>query len=143
MSITFTVAYFDDAPEINMNSANTAALLRLLGLPVESEGEVAAADMIGRVLLAQGLLDLATCDAYGLPDITDGRWTNCGRPRLPGRPARRVPPAGHLGARAPRDRHVVVGQGRGRQTSPARPRSRVTHRSLDRAPTTKERPCRT
>lgn len=81
MSITIrpTTAHHD-APQVNMANGNAAALFDLLGLDFDGDwGETTAADMIGRALLAAGLLNVATDDERGRPGITDSRWTEGGR----------------------------------------------------------------
>jgi hypothetical protein len=89
MSITFTAAILRDdvldltdrpgVPSLNVNSSNAAELLSLLGLDVEPDGDVAAEDLLGRVLLAQALLDVATDDEHGRLPATEANWTTCGR----------------------------------------------------------------
>jgi hypothetical protein len=76
MSITFAA---DGTDGINMHNRNAAELLDLLGLTDDPDGEVPAQDLLGRVLLAQTLLDVATDDEHGLPDVQDGRWFEGGR----------------------------------------------------------------
>ncbi|WP_433329869.1 hypothetical protein [Spirillospora sp. CA-294931] len=78
MSITFTTTL--GGPELNMANGNAADLMKLLGLPVEAWGEAPAEDLLGRILLTQALLDVATDDERGKPTVTDGRWTDWGRP---------------------------------------------------------------
>lgn len=76
MSITFFTAD-STGPELNMANGNAARLFDLLGYNVEDAcqgGEAAPRDLLGRVLLAQGLLDVATDDEHGRPAVTDGRW---------------------------------------------------------------------
>lgn len=63
-----------EGPEVNMNVGNAAVVCDLLGLDPEY-GETTAADLLGRVLLAQALLDVTHDDEQGLPASTDGRWT--------------------------------------------------------------------
>ena len=99
MSITFTALPADadqpGLPELTVGTANAYALLRLLGLMppdgrqinvfgltvVEGagEGELDAADFLGRVLLAQALLDAGSTDAVGEPAYSVGNVTYCGR----------------------------------------------------------------
>ncbi|MFC6081012.1 hypothetical protein [Sphaerisporangium aureirubrum] len=78
MSITFFTTH-PQGPQVNMANGNAAAVLDLLGYPGEENlyGESAAEDFLGRVLTAQALLATATED--DTPDVTDGRWTSCGR----------------------------------------------------------------
>jgi len=89
MSITITAAITQDGildlttrpevPQINMANGNAAALFDLLGLEFDGDfGEAPAEDFLGRVLLAQAMLDVTT-DEHGRPDIEDGRWITCGR----------------------------------------------------------------
>ncbi len=90
MSITFTAATCQDgivdltcrreAPEVNMANGNAAAVFDLLGLDFDGDGgETTAEDFLGRVLLAQALLDVTTDDEHGRPGHTDGNWITCGR----------------------------------------------------------------
>ncbi len=89
MSITFTAATLDGdvldlttrpgKPSLNVSGSNAAELLSLLGVDVEEYGELTAEDMLGRVLLAQALLDVATDDEHGRLQVEDGNWTTCGR----------------------------------------------------------------
>ena len=91
MSITFTAATITqdgyseltsrpDVPQVNMSNGNAADLFTLLGLEYDGDGgETSAQDFLGRVLLAQALLDVTTDDAHGQPEIRDGNWTTCGR----------------------------------------------------------------
>lgn len=78
MSITF-FSPGGDPEGVNLANGNAAAILRLLGLPVEPDGVTPAEDFLGRILLAEALLDVATDDEHGTPTVTDGRWTSCGR----------------------------------------------------------------
>src|SRR5687767_8148484 len=48
-------------------------------LDVEPAGDTAAEDFLGRVLLAQALLDVATDDEHGRLPSTEANWTTCGR----------------------------------------------------------------
>jgi hypothetical protein len=62
-------------PKVNVNSRSTADLFAVLGLRYDGGvGQAPAADILGRVLIAQALLDVATTDEHGHPD---GRGT-CG-----------------------------------------------------------------
>jgi hypothetical protein len=95
VSITFRVAQLltDDegvylaqvpeTPELNVNKRNAADLLSVLGYAeagdVEFCGEAPSDEFLGRVLLALGLLDIATDDAHGLPEVEEGRFIECGR----------------------------------------------------------------
>jgi hypothetical protein len=58
---------------------NPADLLSLLGLTGDSDGLAAAEDFLGRVLLAQALLDATIDDEHGRPGFRDGNWIECGR----------------------------------------------------------------
>jgi hypothetical protein len=94
MSITFSAAanhgtYYataDDSPELNMANANAARLLALLGFTHEDDyygGVVDAQDFLGRILIAQAMLDVATDDAHGRPTVEDTGsggmvWIECG-----------------------------------------------------------------
>lgn len=73
MTITFTAG--GNAPQINLNNSNAAALLRVLGLPVNPWGEVPAAELRERVLLALGL-----AADNGQAPVEEGRWVQAGRP---------------------------------------------------------------
>jgi len=88
---------------VNMSSANAADVLRLLGFVHELDdeeralfgdefgdtvpdeaGDVDPADFDGRILLARGLLDVATDDEHGVPVVDYQepgrvRWVECGR----------------------------------------------------------------
>lgn len=77
MSITFHTPL--GGPELNVANGNAVDLFELLGLPVEEWGEAPAEDLLGRLLIAQALLDVASDDEHGRPDVTDGRHTFCGR----------------------------------------------------------------
>ncbi len=91
MSITITAATITSdgildltsrpgVPELNINGGNAAELFNLLGLEFDGDfGETPAEDFLGRVLLAQALLDVTTDDGHGRPGHTEGRWTTCGR----------------------------------------------------------------
>lgn len=78
MSITFQTTH-THGPELNMANGNAAAILQLLGLPADPGGEATAEQMLGRILIAQALLDVATDDENGTPDVHDGRVIYCGR----------------------------------------------------------------
>lgn len=91
MSITFSAAanhgtYYataDGSPELNMANSNAARLLGLLGFTHEDDyygGVVDAQNLLGRILIAQGLLDVATDDEHGRPTVTDGWMVDCGTP---------------------------------------------------------------
>jgi hypothetical protein len=69
MSITFTTTH--GGPELNVANGNAVDLLQLLGLPAEAWGEAPAEDFLGRVLMAQALLDVATDDEHGRPEVFD------------------------------------------------------------------------
>lgn len=75
MSITFHA----DGAHLNVSNDNADALLELLGLPAEPDGDIPADDMLGRVLIAQALVDVASADRQGLPAAVDGRWEDAGR----------------------------------------------------------------
>ncbi|TDD27360.1 hypothetical protein E1287_34655 [Actinomadura sp. KC06] len=78
MSTTFTTTL--GGPELNLHNGNARVVLELLGLPAEEPwGDAPAEDFLGRTLVAQGLLDVATDDAHGTPAFTDGRVTYGGR----------------------------------------------------------------
>lgn len=78
MSTTFTTTL--GGPELNLHNGNTRTVLELLGLPAEEPwGDAPAEDFLGRVLIAQGLLDVTTDDEHGRPAVTDGRVTYGGR----------------------------------------------------------------
>lgn len=91
MSITFApavatvlgdelVAHVLTSEGVNVNSRNGADLLALLGLEFDGDfGGTTAEDFLGRVLLAQALLDVATDDVHGRPVVTEYRWTTGGR----------------------------------------------------------------
>ncbi|GAB2858243.1 hypothetical protein GCM10022221_67170 [Actinocorallia aurea] len=88
MSTTFGAA-FDGAPEINLNGSNAAQVLRVLGFTDPYDligGEADAGDFLGRVLIAQGMLDVV--GDVGRPDVTDGRFFYGGQE--PGYLARRL-----------------------------------------------------
>lgn len=83
MSVTFTATKFsgncymlvDDSPELNMANANAIHLLELLGYTGEDDycgGGGEPEDILGRILIAQGLLSVATDDANGRPTVVDG-----------------------------------------------------------------------
>lgn len=79
MSVTFAPA-IEGAPEVNMANGNAAQILDLLGLDFDGDwGETRADDFLGRVLIAQALLTVATDDAHGLPAVQERNWTDCGR----------------------------------------------------------------
>lgn len=91
MSITITAAAITQdgildltsrpgVPELNMANGNAAAVFDLLGLEFDGDvGEAPAEDFLGRVVLAQALLDVTTDDENGRPGYADGNWTTCGR----------------------------------------------------------------
>jgi hypothetical protein len=67
-------------PQLNLNDGNAAELFDLLGLQFDGDfGEAPAADLLGRVLLAQALLDVATDNEHGRPGYAEGHWNTCGR----------------------------------------------------------------
>ncbi|ROO82595.1 hypothetical protein EDD29_0076 [Actinocorallia herbida] len=77
MSISFFTPGEDAPEEVNLANGNAARVLHLLGLPCgewEMGGEATAEDFLGRILIAQALLDVATDDEHGRPDVTDGRF---------------------------------------------------------------------
>ena len=79
MSITIT-ADQAGAPEVNMHNGNAATVLDLLGITCDGDfGETTAEDFLGRVLLAQALMDVTYDDQQGLPASSDGRWHVGGR----------------------------------------------------------------
>lgn len=79
MSITFHTTA-TRGPELNLANGNAARVLELLGYDLAEEwgGEAHAEDFLGRTLLAQGLLDVATDDEHGRPTVYDGRDVWCG-----------------------------------------------------------------
>jgi hypothetical protein len=78
MSITIT-ADQNGAPQVNMHNGNAATVLDLLGITWDGDlGEATAEDFLGRVLLAQALLDVTT-DDQGFPALDEGRWHSGGR----------------------------------------------------------------
>ncbi|QBI56821.1 hypothetical protein [Streptomonospora litoralis] len=99
MSVTFFPEDHDeDGPDLAVSNANAATLLRLLGLRPEQHadapdavgplgivlhdelaGIAPAEDILGRVLTATALLDVATDDANGRPMVRDGNVIDCGR----------------------------------------------------------------
>ncbi|MEV5211283.1 hypothetical protein AB0K35_27805 [Micromonospora sp. NPDC053740] len=79
MSITFAPA-ITGAPEVNMANGNAAQILDLLGYTFDGDwADASAEDFLGRVLIAQALLPVATDDANGLPAVQERNWTDCGR----------------------------------------------------------------
>lgn len=97
MSITFSAAaahtadfgtYYttaDDSPELGMSNRNGATILTLLGFTHEEDyygGVVDSTDFLGRVLVAQATLDVATDDEHGKPTVIDGNFNfiDCGTP---------------------------------------------------------------
>jgi hypothetical protein len=79
MSITITAAQ-DGAPQVDMHNGNAADVLDLLGICWDGDlGEAPAEDFLGRVLLAQALLDVARDDQEGTPALHEGRWHVGGR----------------------------------------------------------------
>lgn len=79
MSITFTPTAAG-APKVNMANGNAAEILNLLGLDFDGcWGETSAQDFLGRVLVAQALLDTAADDTNGRPAVEDHHWVECGR----------------------------------------------------------------
>jgi hypothetical protein len=100
MSITFTAQWGtgDDTKsgeEINLANGNAAAVLALLGygepagsyevlgiqFPVipAAAGDAEPDDFIGRILIARGLLDIATDDEHGKPMTGNGGGPGTGR----------------------------------------------------------------
>lgn len=84
MSVTFNaaapVAYdfgicyapVEGGPELNMSNANAVHLLALLGFTHDEDyhgGVVDAQDFLGRILLAEAMLDVATDDEHGRPSV--------------------------------------------------------------------------
>ncbi|MEV5819353.1 hypothetical protein AB0L22_09270 [Micromonospora haikouensis] len=79
MSITIT-PNANNAPEVNMANGNAAQVLDLLGLTFDGDwGTTTGPDFHGRVLLALALLDHATGDVEGRPEVVDDNWVECGR----------------------------------------------------------------
>ena len=104
MSITFAPSA-DGGPSVNMANGNAAQVLDLLGLAEECYGELPAEDILGRVLVAQGLLGVATDDEQGRPEVRDGNWIECGR--RPGYLAEKLAELHEIATWA-RERHAVV-----------------------------------
>lgn len=67
-------------PTLNMANGNAAQVFDLLGLTYDGDiGETTAEDLLGRVLLAQALLNVTVDDEDGRPEVRDGNWIECGR----------------------------------------------------------------
>ena len=96
MSVTFHT----DGAHLNVSNSNAAALLELLGLPGEPDGDRPADDMRGGVHIAQALVETASADRQGLPAAVDGRWVDAGR--RPGYLADRLTTLADLATRASR-----------------------------------------
>lgn len=88
MSITFAPT-ITGGPYVNVHNGNAVQLFLLLQIPffLGGEGldqevveELPAEDFLGRVLVAQGLLDVLVDDEHGTPPTEDGRWISGGRP---------------------------------------------------------------
>lgn len=74
MSITFAPT-LTGGPQVNMANGNAAQVLDLLGLDFDGDyGDTTAADFLGRVLLAQALLDTTTDDEIGRPEVVGRNW---------------------------------------------------------------------
>lgn len=79
MSITIAPA-IPGGPEVNMANGNARQVLDLLGVTWDGDwDEVPAEDFLGRVLIAQALLPVATDDEHGRPAVQERNWTECGR----------------------------------------------------------------
>lgn len=107
MSITIRTAA-RRGPEINMSTGNAAQLMQLLGYDEEAMWNcepVTGEDLLGRVLLAHALLDVATDDERGRPAVT-GRWTEWGTE--PGYLAGRLAELADLASWAATNGHKVV-----------------------------------
>ncbi len=64
------------APKVNVSSRSVADLFAVLGLNLDGNvGQAPAADVLGRVLIAQALLDVATTDEHDHPGAASGRWS--------------------------------------------------------------------
>ena len=82
MSISFFTPGEDAPEEVNLANGNAAQILHLLDLPNgewEMGGEAPAEDFLGRILIAQALLNVFTDDEHGRPAVTDGRFTSGGQ----------------------------------------------------------------
>ncbi|WP_435113770.1 hypothetical protein [Nocardiopsis synnemataformans] len=84
MSVTFQPTNHFDATDLNVHNSGAAALLALLGYPVE-DGDLGGVEedavlFTGRALLALALVDVASADNTGLPPLVEGNHINCGRP---------------------------------------------------------------
>jgi hypothetical protein len=67
-------------PTLNLSDGNAAQVFDLLGLHYDGDvGETSAEDLLGRVLLAQALLDVTADDEDGRPEVSVGRLIECGR----------------------------------------------------------------
>lgn len=67
--MSITIRPTTGSHHINLANGNAAELLNLLGLTFDGNGgETTAADMLGRILIAQALLDVATDDDTGRPE---------------------------------------------------------------------------
>jgi len=86
MSVTFTATNGD---QVNVSITHAAKVLDLLGFPFgDGTGTCPAGDFLGRVLVALGLVDVATSDEVGTPAVDDyalagddyagPRWSDCG-----------------------------------------------------------------
>lgn len=79
MSITFAPALVG-GPTVNMANGNAAQVIDLLGLiDDDGWGETTAEDLLGRVLLAQALLDVTFDDENGRRAVQERNWIDCGR----------------------------------------------------------------
>lgn len=74
MSITITPT-LAGGPTVNMANGNAAQVFDLLGLTFNGDyGDTSAEDFLGRVLLAQALLDTTTDDTVGRPAVVGRNW---------------------------------------------------------------------
>lgn len=79
MSITFAPAV-DGSPEVNLANGNAKQVLDLLGFDFDGDwAEAPGEDFLGRVLIAQAFLPVATDDEHGRPAVQERNWTECGR----------------------------------------------------------------
>lgn len=103
MSVSFGIAGRETLDDPNYHNAGAAALLELLGYPLQ-DGDMCGSEeatlFLGRVLLALALLESATADTEGTPTFQEGRTIHAGRP--PGYLADRLTELAELGRRAQR-----------------------------------------
>jgi len=69
-----------NGPSLNVSNTNAFYLQELLGLEPDYSGEIEAADLLGRVLVAMGLggHDVGVPPVEGLGE-NGARWIDCGR----------------------------------------------------------------